>query len=280
VTDYQHLEMRLDGAVAVIVLQRPASLNAFTLPLARELLGALRELNGGHAGIRSVVLTGAGRAFSAGADIKQIDGDRPLVASGRPDLGWALREVYNPLILAIRQMPQPVVSAVNGVAAGIGASIALASDFVLAARSASLMLAFVKVGLVPDGGSSLLVSARAGVGRAAEMAMLGEPIDAERALRWNLVSSVEEDDRLLPAALELAARLAAGPPEALAAIKALLNRPWLDLLRRQLVLEAEAQTGRSESTEVLEAMAAFREKRTPLFEPAKTGLTTTPPNAG
>jgi 2-(1,2-epoxy-1,2-dihydrophenyl)acetyl-CoA isomerase len=183
--------------------------------------------------------------------------------SGRPDLGWALRELYNPLILALREMPQPVVAAVNGVAAGVGCSIALACDLVVAARSASLMLAFVNVGLVPDGGSSLLVAARAGVGRAGEMALLGERVDAEAALRWNLVNRVE--DEALPAATALAARLAAGPPEALAAIKALLNEPWLDALRRQLEREAAAQTARSDCAEVDEAIAAFREKRRPTF---------------
>jgi 2-(1,2-epoxy-1,2-dihydrophenyl)acetyl-CoA isomerase len=261
---HQHLEVRRDDGVATIVLRRPEALNAFTVPMARELLATMRLLSRDPR-TRAVVLTGAGRGFSAGADIKDGDHERPLTASGRPDLGWALREVYHPLILAIREIPQPVVSAVNGVAAGIGASIALASDFVVAARSASLMLAFVKVALVPDGGSSLLVAARAGIGRGTEMAMLGERIDAERAMLWNLVTAVEDDDRVLSAAMELASRLAGGPPEALAAIKGLLNRVWLEPLRRQLAFEAEAQTARSNSIEVPEAFAAFRDKRPPVF---------------
>jgi 2-(1,2-epoxy-1,2-dihydrophenyl)acetyl-CoA isomerase len=185
------------------------------------------------------------------------------VASGRPDLGWALRELYNPLILALREMPQPVIAAVNGVAAGVGCSIALACDIVVAARSASFMLAFVNVALVPDGGASLLVAARAGVARASEMALLGARVDAEEALRWNLVNQVEDD--AASAAAAVAARLGAGPPEALAAIKALLNEPWLGALRAQLEREAAAQTGRSDCAEVDEAIAAFREKRIPVF---------------
>jgi 2-(1,2-epoxy-1,2-dihydrophenyl)acetyl-CoA isomerase len=232
--------------------------------MAREVLGALQTAAADPT-VGAVVLTGAGRAFSAGADLKDISAGRPVVASGRPDLGWALREIYHPLILTIREMPQPVVAAVNGVAAGIGCSIALASDLVFASRSASFMLAFVRVALVPDGGASLLVTARSGVGRAAEMAMTGDQIGADQALRWNLISRVEDDEALRPAALEAAARLASGPPEALAAIKELLNAPWLDTLRRQLDLEAHAQSGRSDSDEVVEAVAAFRERRLPRF---------------
>jgi 2-(1,2-epoxy-1,2-dihydrophenyl)acetyl-CoA isomerase len=262
VTRYDDIALQRDGGVATIVLQRPDALNAFTHPMARELLDALGELARDET-VRAVVLTGAGRAFSAGADLKGPSDERPVVASGRPDLGWALRELYNPLILALREMPQPVIAAVNGVAAGVGCSIALACDLVVAARSASFMLAFVNVALVPDGGASLLVAARAGVARASEMALLGARVDAEEALRWNLVNQVEED--AVSAAAAVAARLAAGPPEALAAIKALVNEPWLQALRAQLGREAVAQTGRSDCAEVDEAIAAFREKRHPVF---------------
>ena len=139
----------------------------------------------------------------------------------------------------LREMPQPVVAAVNGVAAGIGVSVALACDLVLVSRTAVLLLPFVNLGLVPDGGSTLLVTARAGMGRGLEMSLLGDPIGAEQALEWGLVNRVEEDANLLSAAAALARRLAAGPPEAQAATKRLLNAPYLEQLRAQLTLEAD-----------------------------------------
>src|SRR5689334_7855336 len=163
-TPFETLLTRREGAVAIIELNRPDSLNAITMKLGEELTAALTDIAADRS-VRCVVLTGAGRAFSSGADLKSFDEDRPTVASGRPDLGWLLREVYNPLILLMREMPQPIVAAVNGVAAGIGCSFALACDYIVAARSASFLLAFRNVGLVPDGGASLMVAARAGIGR-------------------------------------------------------------------------------------------------------------------
>ena len=263
-TAYETIEVRRDGAVAIIELHRPEALNAVTMEMGREMQDAFTAIAEDKA-VRAVVLTGSGRAFSSGADLKGINADIPTLPSGRPDLGWLLREVYNPLILQMRELPQPIVAAVNGVAAGIGCSYALACDLVVAARSASFLLAFVNVALVPDGGASLFVPARAGIGRAAEMSLLGEKIPAEEALRWNLVNRVEDDDQALPVALEMAKRLAAGPPEAQAAIKALLNAPLLEQLREQLAREAEHQTGRSDSDEVVEAISAFLQKRPASF---------------
>ncbi len=252
--------VRRQDAVAIVELVRPDALNAISVAMGRELVVALGEI-ARDPGIRAVVLTGSGRAFCSGADLK--GGGMPLRDSGRPDLGWALREAFNPLVLGLREMPQPVVAAVNGVAAGLGCSIALACDHVVAARSASFLLAFVNVALVPDGGASVLVPARAGLTRALELALLGDQVSAERALEWGLVNSVEDDDRTLTVALEVAGRLASGPPEALAAIKGLLNGQVLPDLAARLEREAEAQAGRSESEEVLEAITAFLEKRRP-----------------
>jgi 2-(1,2-epoxy-1,2-dihydrophenyl)acetyl-CoA isomerase len=263
-TAYETIQVRRDGAVAIVELHRPEALNAVTVEMGREMSDAFAAIAGDRS-VRAVVLTGAGRAFSSGADLKGINADIPTLPSGRPDLGWLLREVYNPLILQMRELPQPIVAAVNGVAAGIGCSYALACDLVVAARSASFLLAFVNVALVPDGGASLLVPARAGTSRAAEMSLLGEQVSAEDALAWNLVNRVEDDDRALPVALELAAKLAAGPPEALDAIKRLLNAPLLEQLRAQLARESEAQTGRSDSDEVVEAITAFLQKRAPNY---------------
>ena len=250
--------MALEGAVALVELHRPETLNAFNMLMAKELGAELRAIAADDE-VRAVVLTGAGRGFSSGLDL--IDSGLPTLPSGRPDARTALLEVFNPLVLLLREMPQPVVAAVNGVAAGIGVSMALACDLVLAARSASFVLSFVNIGLVPDGGASLLVTARAGAGRALEMSLLGDPIGAELALDWGLVNRVEDDERLLTEAIELARRLTSGVPKAQAATKDLLNAPFREQLRVQLEREAEAQAERAGSDEADQAMRAFAERR-------------------
>jgi 2-(1,2-epoxy-1,2-dihydrophenyl)acetyl-CoA isomerase len=260
---YETIAVRRDGAVVTVEMHRPDALNAITVPMGRELHAAFTEIAGDRS-VRAVIFTGAGRGFSAGADLKGVSGV-PQLPSGRPDLGYVLREVYNPLVLLMREMPQPIVAAVNGVAAGIGCSFALACDHVIAARSASFLLAFVNVALVPDGGASILVPARAGMSRGLEMSLLGDKIPAEDAHRWNLVNELVDDDALAARAAEVAAKLASGPPEAHAAIKELLNAPMLDALRAQLDREAAAQTARSDSDEVVEAITAFLQKRAPVF---------------
>jgi 2-(1,2-epoxy-1,2-dihydrophenyl)acetyl-CoA isomerase len=260
---YETIAVRREGAIAVIELQRPQALNAVTVTMGQE-LNAATDAIARDSAVRAVVLTGAGRGFSAGADLKGL-GDIPLLPSGKPDLGHLLEEFYNPFVIRLRELPQPVVAAVNGIAAGIGCSFALACDHVIAARSSAFLLAFVNVALVPDGGASVLVSARAGMSRGLEMALLGEKVPAERALEWNLVNEVVDDEQVLPRALEVAGRLAAGPPEGLAAIKRLLNEPLLPLLREQLQREADAQRARSDSEEVVEAVSAFLDKRAPRY---------------
>jgi len=182
--DFETVTVRRDGAAATIVLDRPEALNAWNRQLGSDLLGALREAAGDD-DVRAVRLTGAGRAFSSGADLRDITAmEDERTAEGDPDVQRLLRERYHPIITLVREMPKPVLAAVNGPAAGIGASLALASDLVIAAESAYLLLAFVNIGLVPDGGSSLLVPSRVGFARAAEMAMLGERIPAPKALDW------------------------------------------------------------------------------------------------
>src|SRR4051812_1848002 len=185
---YETIGVRREGAVAVIELQRPDSLNPITLQLARGLGDAIAAI-GADRGVRAVVLTGQGGGFSSGADLKGM-AEVPQLPSGKPDLGYILEEVYNPLVIALRELPQPVVAAVNGIAAGIGCSFALACDHVVAARSAAFLLAFVNVALVPDGGASVLVSARAGLGRGLQLSLLGEKLPADEALSWNLINEV------------------------------------------------------------------------------------------
>lgn len=197
--------------------------------------------------------------FCSGFDLNS--GGVPLTDAGRPDTGWGLREVFNPIVRLLREMPQPVVAAVNGVAAGIGCSYAAACDIVVAARSSYFLLAFVNVGLVPDGGATVLIPARVGMGRALEMALLGERLSAEDAHAWGLVNRVVADSDVLTEAMSVAEKLAAGPPEAQADIKRIFNAPHLDALVAALEEEAETQSKRSDSDEAAEAIMALLQKR-------------------
>jgi 2-(1,2-epoxy-1,2-dihydrophenyl)acetyl-CoA isomerase len=251
---------RADGA-AKIELNRPAALNAWTAEFGRELGDALAELAADD-GVRAVMLTGSGRAFSSGADLKE--GFDPQ-GDGRPDVHTRLTEVYHPIITTIRRMPKPVVAAVHGPAVGIGCSLALSCDLVIAAESAYFLLAFVNIGLVPDGGSSLFVPARAGFTRAAEMAMLGERVPASRALEWNLVNRVHPDAEFAAAADALLGQLAAGPTRSYAGTKRQLNNWLYARMEEQLELEADVQQEMAGSDDFAEGVSAFMQKRTARF---------------
>ncbi|HYZ82452.1 MAG TPA: enoyl-CoA hydratase-related protein [Solirubrobacteraceae bacterium] len=249
------------GAAATLVLDRPHARNAFDKALVADLNAALADVAQDD-GVRAVVITGAGQSFSAGADLKASFDPTP---QGHPDVQTALREGYHPIVEAIRTMPKPVVAAVNGAAAGIGCSMALACDLVLAAESAFFLLAFVNIGLVADGGSSLLIPERVGFARAAEMALLGERIPAAKALEWGLINRVVPDDELETAAQELAARLAAGPTRSYAGTKRQLNAWLYGRMREQLELEAAVQQELAASQDFFEGVQAFVEKRPPRF---------------
>jgi 2-(1,2-epoxy-1,2-dihydrophenyl)acetyl-CoA isomerase len=212
--------------------------------------------------VRVVVFTGAGRAFSSGADLK---GGAEVGADGKLNVSNQLREAYNPLIARVRTLPKPVLAKVNGPAAGIGCSLALACDLVVAAESAYLLLAFVNVGLGLDGGASLTLPLRGGHARAFEMAYLGERVPAARALEWGLVNRVVADDDLDDAVAEIANRLAAAAPGALATIKRTINAQLYSGLEELLELETTLQQERVESADFLEGVAAFMEGRQPRF---------------
>ena len=252
------------GGVGRVTLNRPETLNAWTTEFGRE----LREIFDGpaaDASVRAVLITGAGRAFSSGADLKA--GFEPH-ADGGPDVRKELADYYHPAITAVRRLEKPVVAAVNGPAVGIGCSLALAGDLVLAAESAFFNLAFVNIGLMPDGGSTAFVPAAVGKARAFEMALLGERIEAPRALEWGLVNFVHPDERLIEEAAGLAERLAAGPTRAYAAAKHALNRMIYRDLDGQLELEAELQHELARTRDFLAGVGAFVEKRAPTFEGA------------
>src|SRR3954466_3344910 len=256
--------LRRDGAAATVVLNRPEALNPGTRERGAELLAALREAAGDDA-VRAVRITGAGRAFSSGADLTDIGADGARTAEGHPDLQRLLTERYHPIITLVREMEKPVLAAVNGPAAGIGASLALASDLVLATESAYFLLAFVNIGLVPDGGSSLLVPSRVGFARAAEMAMLGERIPAPRALEWGLINRVAPDDAFASESDALLERLASGPTRAYAGAKRQLNAWVFGRMAEQLALEASVQQEMAGSGDFAEGVAAFLARRTPVF---------------
>src|SRR3954463_15195532 len=250
-----------NGAELRIVLDRPERMNAWDAQLGLDLRAALTHAAEDDA-VRAVTITGAGRAFSAGADLRAGFERTP---DGRPDVGGALRERYNPIIAAIRGMPQPGLPAVNGPAGGIGCALAMACDLVIARESAYLLLAFANVGLAPDGGASLFAAARAGLGGAAEMAMLAERIPARRAMEWGLVTRVTADDAFEAEVDAMAEGLAPGPTLAYAGTKRTLNAALYGRLGEQLELEAMIQQELASSDDFREGVAAFAERRATRF---------------
>ena len=252
---------RVDG-VAWVSLNRPEALNAWIHQLGVDLQAAL-DTAADDPDVRAIVLTAAGRAFSSGADLKA--GGELQKEGGGFDVLTPLREVYNPAILRVRTMPKPVIAAVNGPAVGIGCSLALAADVVVAARSAYFLLAFVNIGLGLDGGASQSLAVRVGHTRAMEMAMLGERIGAEQALDWGLANRVVDDEQLHATVTELAQRLAAGPPGSYATIKRTINARTYDGFAELLDLEAQLQQERADSRDFMEGVMSFVRKRPPKF---------------
>jgi 2-(1,2-epoxy-1,2-dihydrophenyl)acetyl-CoA isomerase len=253
------LRVEADGPVATLTLDRPEALNALTVPVKVALRDALESIAQDRA-IRAVILTGAGRAFCAGQDLAERE--QPDAAP----LEEEVRERYNPIIRALRSMGQPVIAAVNGVAAGAGASLALACDLRIAAESARFVLAFGRIGLVPDSGASWFLPRLVGAARAAELALLNDPVDAAEALRLGLVSRVVPAGELMPEARALAVRLAESAPLALALTKQALDRSMSIELDEALEGEARLQGIAGASADHAEGLAAFREKRPPRFE--------------
>jgi 2-(1,2-epoxy-1,2-dihydrophenyl)acetyl-CoA isomerase len=261
---YEHLIWEQDGGAVRITLNRPDTLNAWNDEFGQELKRAI-EVDAADPSVRAVLITGAGRGFSSGADLKA--GFQPA-EDGMPDISKELNDVYHPIIAGVRRLEKPVVAAVNGPAVGIGASLALACDLVLIAESAYLGLAFVNIGLMPDGGSTLFVPAAVGKARAFQMALLGERVDAARALDWGLVNFVHPDDRLIEEADALVRRLAAGPTRSYAGSKRALNQMLYPDLDGQLALESELQHALARTKDFQEGALAFVEKREAAFQGA------------
>lgn len=257
----------LTEAVGTILLNRPRAHNALTAEMKTALLAALRQAAASPE-VRAVLITGAGPAFCAGQDLRE-HAELLAAQTGAAPTGAAMdtvREHYNPIVLAIRSMPKPVIAAVNGVAAGAGASLALACDLRIAARGASFLMAFARVGLAADTGASWTLQRLVGAGRAAELLLLAEPLAAARALELGLVSQVVDDADLPAAASALATRLAIGPTAAYAGIKAELDYAAGHDLAAALEQEAEVQAALGRTADHLAATAAFAQKQRPTFQ--------------
>ena len=259
--DYETVKVERRGAELRITLDRPDAMNAWDKQFGLDLRDAVEKAAEDDS-VRAVVITGAGRAFSSGADLKAGFDPTP---DGKPDVMTALTERYHPIIVGLRTMDKPVIAAVNGAAVGIGLSLALAADLVIAKESAFFMLAFVNIGLVPDGGSSLFVPERIGFARATEMAMLGERVPARQALEWGLINRVAADEDFEAEVDALAEKLANGPTRSYAGSKRQLNAWLFERMDAQLDLEARIQQESAGSEDFMEGVQAFLEKRSPSF---------------
>jgi 2-(1,2-epoxy-1,2-dihydrophenyl)acetyl-CoA isomerase len=259
---YRTILLSTEGGIARLTLNRPDRLNSFTVEMHGEVRDALARIRADES-VRVLLLTGAGRGFCAGQDLN----DRAVAPGGEaPDLGESIDRHYGPLVKALRALPLPVVCAVNGVAAGAGANLAFACDIVVAAKSASFIEPFCKLGLVPDTGGTYFLPRLAGTARAMGMAMLGDKIGAEQAAAWGLIWACVDDSALAQTVDSIAARLAAGPTLGFARIKQAIQASAGNSLGAQIDLERDFMRELGRSADYREGVAAFLEKRAPLFK--------------
>jgi len=257
---FEHILYDTDQGVAKITFNRPDVLNSFNRAMASEVRQALSQA-GSDAAVRAVLITGAGRAFCAGQDLAEaMPKDGPA-----PDLGDIVARGYNPIVRTIRQLDKPVVCAVNGVAAGAGANLAFACDFVLAASDASFIQSFSKIGLVPDTGGTFFLPRLIGMARATALMMLADKVTAQDAVTIGLILRVVDGPNLLDEATALARQLAARPTRGLGLIKRALNASATNGLDEQLALEAQLQAEAGSTADYREGVKAFLEKRAPVF---------------
>lgn len=260
--EFATIEFDLEGGVATLALNRPERLNSFNEQMHQEVREALSVVEQDQA-VRALLITGNGRGFCAGQDLS----DRSVAPGAEvPDLGSSIETWYNPLIRTLQRLPMPVIAAVNGVAAGAGANIALACDLVIAARSASFTQAFCKIGLVPDSGGTWQLPRLVGMARAKGLSMLGAKLSAEQAAAWGLIWQCVDDDALRSTATDLARHLATQPTRGLALIKQALNQSFDNDLDTQLDVERDLQREAGRTEDYREGVAAFMEKRAPQFK--------------
>lgn len=258
---YDTILFEVSNSTARLTLNRPDRLNSFTVHMHGEVAEAL-EVVENDPNIRALLLTGAGRGFCAGQDLS----DRAVApGSDGVDLGESLEHRYNPLIRRLVELPKPVVCAVNGVAAGAGANIALAADIVLAAKSAKFIQSFANIGLVPDSGGTWVLARLVGQARAMGLALTSQPLSAEQAEQWGLIWRCVDDAELMNEASKLVEKFASGPTRGFAATKEAIRRGWTNEMDDQLNFERDMQRELGRSADYKEGVAAFTEKRTPKF---------------
>ncbi|HSG64062.1 MAG TPA: 2-(1,2-epoxy-1,2-dihydrophenyl)acetyl-CoA isomerase PaaG [Gammaproteobacteria bacterium] len=256
---YQHVLYSLEAGLARLTLNRPDKLNSFNTEMHAEVRDVLERAARDQA--RVLVLTGAGRGFCAGQDLS----DRAVAPGQERDLGESIEKNYRPLVLALRNLPMPVIAAVNGVAAGAGANIALACDLVIAAKSASFVQAFCKLGLVPDSGGTWFLPRLVGNARALGLAMLGDKLPAQQAAEWGLIWQCVNDAEFADTVDALAQQLAGAPTLGLSRTKEAIYSSWDRSLADQLDVERDCQRELGRSEDYAEGVAAFAEKRKPAF---------------
>jgi len=262
---YAKIKVATDDAITVITLSDPATMNAAGVEMAQELTDAFKSASAEGSGTRAIVLTGEGRGFCSGANLQPGQTGSSRDAEGRSDAGSALETIYNPLVTLMREMPIPLVTAVNGAAAGVGCSLALLGDLVVASETAYFLQAFRRIGLIPDGGSTYVLPRLIGKARAMEMALLGERVPAAKALEWGLINRCVAPEALMPTALEIAGELARGPASLGLTRKAIwssLDNDWADQLHHERMGQGVA--GKTE--DFVEGVSAFLQKRPAQFK--------------
>ena len=262
--EYKCIKLEFKDGIALLTLSNPKVLNAVSSQMLRDLNQVPDEIEDPSHGARCLLITGEGRGFCSGADLSKLKrGDE---AADQLDRGEALKEWYRPILLRLRDLSMPIVTAVNGPAAGVGMSFALLGDIVLAARSAFFLQAFRNIGLVPDGGATFILPRRIGFSRAMELSLLGERLSADKALEWGMINRVCEEDQLMPEALELAKSLAEGPTESLNLIRKAYWKSADNTYEEQLELEEAFQSRAGKTHDHREGVAAFLEKRPANFK--------------
>lgn len=259
---YERIRLDYDGKIAILKFNHPEVRNAVGAQMLTELGGAIREVRDRGAEVRCLLITGEGAGFCAGANLADADRTKQRETQGAGD---GLRSGYHPLLCAMRDLEMPIVTAVNGAAAGVGMSFALMGDIVVAGESAFFLQAFARIGLIPDGGATFLLPRLIGWGRAMELSMLAERLPAAKALEWGLINRMVADDQLLDEAMGIARKLADGP-RSLALIRKAYWQTWSNSYETQLDLEARLQNEAGRSTDFKEGVSAFLEKRDAEFQ--------------
>ena len=262
--EYQRIKIEFKNNIGLLTLNHPEALNAVSLQMIRELNRVMDEIEDPSNAARCLLITGAGRGFCAGANLS--DPEKGMGRDQELDMGEGLEKWYNPFLLRLRDLRMPIVTAVNGPAAGVGMSLALMGDMVLAARSAFFLQAFRRIGLIPDGGATFMLPRMIGFSRAMELSLLGERLPAEKALEWGMINRIYADDRLMPEAHKLAEELAGGPTQALRLIRQAYWKSSDNTYEEQLKLERTLQRQAGQTQDFKEGVSAFLEKRPAKFQ--------------